>query len=109
MFVFFFWVSFEVEELCGAKRREVVLQLTIAAFSFPAIISSAKAFTENGAVLISHFHFLVDSTFLFSQILCLKLSCYSNYILYQFSDVPENFRVYTDDVNKFKILIPQGE
>ncbi|KAM3758935.1 hypothetical protein ACB098_01G082700 [Castanea mollissima] len=61
--------SFEVEELCGAKRREVVLQLTIAAFSFPAIISSAKAFAEN--------------------------------------DVPENFRVYTDDVNKFKILIPQ--
>ncbi|XP_009362891.2 psbP domain-containing protein 3, chloroplastic isoform X4 [Pyrus x bretschneideri] len=24
------------------------------------------------------------------------------------NDVPEGFRVYTDDVNKFKILIPQG-
>uniref|UniRef100_A0A2N9ITX2 PsbP C-terminal domain-containing protein n=1 Tax=Fagus sylvatica TaxID=28930 RepID=A0A2N9ITX2_FAGSY len=58
---------FGVEERCGAKRREVVLQMTIAAFSFPAIIGNALA--EN--------------------------------------DVPENFRVYSDDVNKFKILIPQ--
>lgn len=23
--------------------------------------------------------------------------------------MPEGFRIYTDDVNKFKILIPQGE
>lgn len=65
VYVFFILVSFEVEELCGAKRREVVLQLTIAAFSFPAIISSAKAFAENGVVLISHFQFLVDSNFSF--------------------------------------------
>jgi hypothetical protein len=37
------------------------------------------------------------------------LSYCSNSISYEFSDVPENFRVYTDDANKFKILIPQGE
>ncbi|XP_041017806.1 psbP domain-containing protein 3, chloroplastic [Juglans microcarpa x Juglans regia] len=58
---------FRVQERCGAKRREFVLQITVTAFSFPAIISHALAE----------------------------------------SDVPENFRVFTDDVNKFKILIPQ--
>ena len=40
--------------------------MTIAAFSFPAIIGNALA--ENGVVPISHFHFLVDSTLLFLNI-----------------------------------------
>ncbi|XP_008237918.1 PREDICTED: psbP domain-containing protein 3, chloroplastic isoform X1 [Prunus mume] len=52
---------------CQAKRRQVLLGTTFAAFSFPELISNALA--EN--------------------------------------DVPEGFRIYTDDLNKFKILIPQ--
>ncbi|KAB2631987.1 psbP domain-containing protein 3 [Pyrus ussuriensis x Pyrus communis] len=49
-------------------KRQVVLGTTLAAFSFPQLISIALA--EN--------------------------------------DVPEGFRIYTDDVTKFKILILQG-
>lgn len=29
--------------------------------------------------------------------------------VYPFSEVPEDFKVYSDEVNKFKIQIPQGE
>ncbi|KAF3446934.1 hypothetical protein FNV43_RR12114 [Rhamnella rubrinervis] len=58
---------------CGAKRRQILLGLTFAAHSLPAIVSDASAFAD------------INTN----------------------TDVEEGFRVYTDDVNKFKILIPQ--
>lgn len=42
------------------------------------------------------------------QVLDSKMFCLFVFMFFN-SDVPEGFRVYTDDVNKFKILIPQGE
>lgn len=53
----------------GAKRRQILLQIGFAAFSFPPI-----GFVSNALAEI---------------------------------DLPKDFRPYTDDVNKFKIMIPQ--
>ncbi|KAI6688534.1 hypothetical protein NL676_025362 [Syzygium grande] len=59
--------SLHLQELCGAKRREIVLQLGFAALSLQSLASDALA--ETG--------------------------------------VKEDLQVYVDDVNKFKISIPQ--
>ena len=73
------------------------MSITFAASSFTPILSNASA--ETGMVSI-----IIIITFIF-----LRKKHYSLCEPDIISDVLEGFRVYTDDVNKFKISIPQGE
>ncbi|GLU00107.1 hypothetical protein SLE2022_175000 [Rubroshorea leprosula] len=62
-------VCMEEGDELGTKRRQVMIQMGFAAFSFPPIVFVSNAMAE--------------------------------------IDIPQDFRPYTDDMNKFKIMIPQ--
>lgn len=90
----FQWFVFRVdEEQPGGGRREAVLQMVFTTMYLQAIVPSALA--DTGALsLVLH-------------VLYLRFGFIVLFIL--FPEVPEDFKVYSDEVNKFKIQIPLGD
>lgn len=88
--------SEQVKGECLTKRRELLLQAGSVAFSLSAFTSIALAEKGTRWLIFRLWHAQYPSK-------CL-LAKKSDVI----SDVPEEFRVYSDDVNKFKIMIPSG-
>lgn len=67
----------------------------IAAFSFPPIVSIALA-ADTGMFMEQRWKLIELDSYLYSTHISV-------------SDVLGDFRLYSDETNKFKILIPQGE
>lgn len=88
-----------MQEQCGAKRREIVLQLGFAALSLQGLASDALA--ETGAVLFFLLWQMFEDMWLDLRVII--------WTQLGVSGVKEDLQVYVDDVNKFKISIPQGE
>lgn len=79
----------------GMKRREVVLQIASSVFFLPLAVSPSFAETS---IADSKFVLMFDSLRIWKP----------NQNLSLIPDASETFRVYTDEVNKFEISIPQG-
>lgn len=112
-----------------SKRRQVLLQLGVGLFSLPLIAAAAAADSSSSSALLALAPqtplaagnlLICPSTFLINWLVYngifsapwIPFLFHASFLLivtYIFlDDASQEFRLYLDDVNKFKILIPPG-